>query len=110
MRRELREKGRLAPPPKAKQAQRIAERQAEEQAASSRVADARDEVARHERGPARKARAKQRDLTVLILLGLTAIAALLFYLSQRPLRSNDAEAKPNPSASPASQAKEEGAR
>jgi hypothetical protein len=103
MRRELREKGKLAPAPKLKQAQRVAEREAEEHAASARVAEAREEVAHHEAEAKPKARSKQRDLTVLLLLGLTAIAAIIFYLSQRA-PSTDEEMKPAPSATPTASA------
>jgi hypothetical protein len=105
MRRELREKGKLAPAPKVRQARRVAEREAEEHAASARVAEAREEVAHHEEeGEAKlKARSKQRDLTVLLLLGLTAIAAVIFYLSQRA-PSTDEEMKPAPSATPTASA------
>jgi hypothetical protein len=93
MRRELREKGRLAPAPKEKQAQRVAERQAEEEAVSARVAEAREEVAHHA-APTKKARSQRRDFTVLLLLGLTAIAAIIFYLATRAPSADDAGSKP----------------
>ena len=104
-RRELREKGRLpTAAPRVKQAQRVAERQAEEEAVSARVAEARGEVhdAEEKRGEARGGtRAKRRDLTVLVLLGLTAIAAIIFYLSQRAPSTDEPQPKPRASAAPA---------
>jgi|HubBroStandDraft_5_1064220.scaffolds.fasta_scaffold651890_2 hypothetical protein len=101
MRRELRAKGHLPPAPRDKQALRVAERQAEEQAASARIAEAHEEAAHHEVEPKREERSRRRDFTVLLLLGLTAIAAIIFYLSQRAPSADDASTRPADSAAPA---------
>jgi hypothetical protein len=102
MRRDLRAKGRLLPAPRDKQAQRVAERQAEEHATSARFAEARDEVAQHEaesaRKPRTKPRVKPRDLTMLLLIGMTAIAAPIFYLSQRGPSADEVDTAPAPGA------------
>ncbi len=77
---------------------------------SARLAEAREEV-QHEgatmRGGERRAtRAKRRDLTVLVLLGLTAIAAIIFYLAQRGPSADEPPPKPGASATGAPSAGE----
>jgi hypothetical protein len=90
-RKELRTKGQLKPAANLSevQAQKAAERKADEEAVSARVHEAREQIAhRHDEGedeaaaPAKKPR--RQDFTVLLLVGLTALAGLLYWLSQRP--------------------------
>ncbi len=99
-RKDLRAKGQLKPVPRVDPAQKAAERQAEEEAVSARVHDAREAIAhRDEVEPApasqKKPKAGRRDLTLLLLAGLTGVAGLIYWLSQRP---------PTPAAEPAPQA------
>lgn len=90
-RKELRARGELEPKPQAIAAHKAAERQAEERAFGARAQEAREAIARKESedddgpksGP--KPVGKPRDFTVLALLvGVIAIAGVLFWLTQRP--------------------------
>lgn len=86
-RKELREQGQLEEAPRAVEEARRELRRAESDGAAARVHVAREEVAargddaEESEAPARpKAR---HDRTVLVLVALTALAALIFWLTQR---------------------------
>ncbi len=86
-RKELRQKGQLKVPPRLSDAQRAAERQAEEEAQSARIHEAHQEIADREDGAAPVAAAKKksrRDLSLLLMFGLIGLAGLVYWLSQRP--------------------------
>jgi hypothetical protein len=88
------------------EAQKAAEKQAEDNEASARVHEARDAIAHRdtdgEDAPPvsekrKKGSPRRRDLTVLILFGIVAAAGIAFYwLAQRPTKAQPA---PAPSAS-----------
>jgi len=83
-RKDLRDKGSIEAAPRAAAERRSAARRDEEASAASRVQEAREEIAAEEeaREAAPRPRAR-RDRTVLVLVGLTALAALIFWLTQR---------------------------
>jgi ferric-dicitrate binding protein FerR (iron transport regulator) len=100
-RKELRAKGQLKEVPRLDDGHKAEERRAEEESASARVHEAHEEIAHREEekdaepAPAKK---KPRDLTVLLLVALTAVAGLILYLVQRGPSQPEA-AKPAASAS-----------
>ena len=97
-RKELRTKGQLKPVARLDEARKAAEKQAEERAAGARVHEAREALSQREDAPdgAAAKSGRRPDLTMLLMLGLLGLAALLFYLSQRP--PAPAEARPAGSA------------
>jgi hypothetical protein len=94
---------------RAVEAQKAAEKQAEEAEVSARIHEARAALA-HRQADAgaedsppvsekrKKGRPRRRDLTLLLLFGVTAAAGLLYWLSQRPPTRSKAEPAPPPSA------------
>jgi hypothetical protein len=101
-RRELRSKGQLRPLEWSVEARRAAEKQAEEAEASARIHEAREAIAQREAedSPVSEKKGRRpRDLTVLLLFGVTAVAAILYWLSQRSPTPAKAEPAPPPSAS-----------
>jgi hypothetical protein len=102
-RKELRAKGQLKPAEALREVEtrKAAEKRAEEEAATARVHEAHEELAQRDEDDApssrKKRKRKGRDLTLLLIAGVTAVAGLIFWLSQR------APGKPEPSK-PASSA------
>lgn len=92
-RRELREQGVYEPPSRVSRATRAAERRAEEAATSARTRAARDEiVAEEEAAPSVAEKpAPTRDRTIFVLFGLTALAGLIFWLTQRSPSKTEAK-------------------
>lgn len=80
-RRELKDKGLYEAPPRLPESVR-AQRRAEEEAAGVHVAPERDEL-REDDAPVLDKKQPRRDRTVLVLVGLTALAGLIFWLTQR---------------------------
>ncbi|MFT3774734.1 MAG: hypothetical protein QM820_56005 [Minicystis sp.] len=109
-RRELREQGLLEAPSRAVIEARREQKRAEGTPATARVhaareeAAARTEEAQEEDAPAAPKGNARRDRTVLVLVGLTALAALIFWLTQRsPTKETKIDASPG--AAPVSSAK-----
>jgi hypothetical protein len=87
-RKELRSKGQLKVPARLDETLKAAEKQAEEEAASARVHEAREAIAHRadaeeDDAPPAPPPKKRRDLTVLLLVGLTAVAGFILWLVQR---------------------------
>jgi ferric-dicitrate binding protein FerR (iron transport regulator) len=102
-RKELRAKGQLKVPARLDEESKAAERRAEEEEASARVGEAHEEIAHRagedEADPA-PAKKKPRDLTVLLIVALTAVAGLIVWLVQRgPSQPEAATASASASAS-----------
>lgn len=110
-RKELREQGQLEEAPRAVEEARRELRRAESDGASARVHAAREEVAaRGDDAPEEESEAPAKprprhDRTVLVLVGLTALAALIFWLTQRsPTKETKIEATaPVPTATSSAQ-------
>lgn len=95
-RREQRELGVYEPVRRVPDSARAAERRASESAQSARIAAAREEIAAEEAADsARPAPEKRRDRTVLVLVALTALAGLIFWLTQRTPAKNEAKIDAN---------------
>ena len=91
-RKEMREKGVYEPPSRVPESARAAERRADEAAINARTHAAREEIAADEAPPSERAPPpKRRDRTVLVLLALTGIAGLIYWLTQRSPAKNDAK-------------------
>jgi hypothetical protein len=86
----MRDKGVYEPPSRVPESARAAERRAEEAAASARVHAAREEIASEEAAASERGAApKRRDRTVLVLLALTGLAGLIYWLTQRTPAKNE---------------------
>lgn len=98
-RKDLRSRGQLPSVVRVAEERRATERRAVEEDASERVHAARDEIAEERVPPRAFAKKPRRDLTLVLLAGLVAAAALIFWLTQRsPTKETKIDAVPRSDA------------
>jgi hypothetical protein len=99
-RKALREKGELKPLSRTADEARQAERRAEEEEATARVQEAREGLALQQASKERThAKRQRRDRTILLFVGLIAVAGMIFWLTVRSSSSTRGPSTPRTATS-----------